>query len=104
MLELAIGNQRPELLVIWIEQLVIDDFCQHAFLSRQPIELVQFCKRQNRRLFDQHVFARFERGLGCREMAIVGRRDTDEIDAVVQKLTDRVGLFEALKRIDPAGC
>ena len=77
----AVGDVRPQLLVIGIGELVVDDLGEHAVRFGEALKLVEFLKRQDGRLLDQDVLAGLE-GQPCRlEVAVVGRGDADGVDA-----------------------
>src|SRR5262249_4002626 len=59
-LQLAVGHERAELLMVGIEQLVINDFGEDAFLLGQPLQFVELGERKDRRLLDQYVLACFD--------------------------------------------
>ncbi len=54
----AVVDERAELLVIGIEQLVINDLGQHLLAAGDRLQFVELPERQHGRLFDQHGASR----------------------------------------------
>ena len=66
-LQHAVGDERAQLLVVGVGELVIDDLGQHAVLARPArCSSSSSCERQDRRLLDQDVLAGVERVPGRR--------------------------------------
>ena len=79
-LEDAIHNVGPQLLVVRVGQLVVNDLGKHVAITGQLDQPVEFLQRQNRRLLDEDMFSGFQ-GLACNlEVAIVGRRHADCVE------------------------
>ncbi len=95
-------DERPQLFVVRIEQLVIDDLGQHLAVAGKLLERVEFGERQDRRLFEQQVLAGLEDGAGRIEMPVVRGGDANEVDARGQQLRGRLGFGEAAEIGDPA--
>ena len=83
----AIGDKRTQLFVVRIEQLVVDDFREHALLPRQTVELIELRQREHRRLLDQHMLARLERRQRQRLVQMRGQGDTDRLNCRVFQVT-----------------
>ena len=96
-LEHAVGDQRPQLFVVRIEQLVVDDLGQDALLLSQRHQFIEFLQRQHRGLFDDDMLARGDGLAGRVEMPVVGRRHANEVDTGFQQLLDGVRAGEVLK-------
>ncbi len=99
----AIDDVGPQLLVIGIGELVIDDLGQHALLPSEGLQFIEFLQAQDGGLLDQDVLAGGESGSRRVEMAIVGRGDADGIDALAEQLLDgvRSGAVDERARCDP---
>ena len=86
----AVGDVRPQLFVIGIGKLVIDDLGQDVLLAGEGVEFIEFLQTQHRRLFDEDVLAREEAAAGGVEVAIVRRGDADDIDLLGEQVVDGV--------------
>ena len=56
-LEHAIANQCPQLLMVRVGKLVVNDFGQNTVTAGQGNELIQFVEAQDGRLLDKHMLA-----------------------------------------------
>lgn len=101
MLQDVVVNERPQLLVIGVEQLVVDRFGEHALFVRQPDQFVQFLQLEDRRLLDQQVRPRFEHGFGCGKVTVVRRRHAGKVDPLGKHVGDRGFAGKTAKIGDP---
>ena len=103
MLEHAISNVRAQFLVIRVKDFVINNLCQDAALIGKSAKFIEFPQTKNGGFLDEDMLA----GVQCEpcrfKMAIVGRGDTDDIDAVIQELGKRFDVeMSLLVTVDPA--
>ncbi len=81
----AVGDERAQLLVVRVEQLVIDDLGEHSVVACQSYQLVELRQMQDRRLFHQEVLAGAKDGFGGLKMArSSGLATQDDVDVLRQ--------------------
>ena len=85
-LQIAIENVRPQLLMIRIEQLVVNDFRKHAVFVRKALEFVEFAERENRWFLDENVLTRRECRTCGAEMPVVRGGHTYHVDIAFRQL------------------
>src|SRR5947207_1206268 len=83
---------------------MVNDLGERFLAPRQSEQFIQLLQAENRGLLNQDVLAGFKGSFRNLEVAGVGRRNTDNIHAVLHEPVDRIATGVAGEVRHPAGC